>query len=80
VGLEPTIPAFERAKAVRALDRAATVIGTFKHYIDKFHASQNGDNVIQGPNKRNIAVKCFPFLYILEVPRSNLDLLMAIVT
>jgi FAD synthase len=26
VGFEPTIPAFERAKAVHALDRAATVI------------------------------------------------------
>jgi hypothetical protein len=27
VEFEPTIPAFERAKAVHALDRAATVIG-----------------------------------------------------
>jgi hypothetical protein len=27
VGFEPMIPAFERAKAVHALDRAATVIG-----------------------------------------------------
>jgi hypothetical protein len=27
VGFEPTIPVFERAKAVHALDRAATVIG-----------------------------------------------------
>jgi hypothetical protein len=27
VGLEPTIPAFERAKTIRASDRAATVIG-----------------------------------------------------
>jgi hypothetical protein len=27
VGLEPTIPVFERAKTVHALDRAATVIG-----------------------------------------------------
>jgi hypothetical protein len=26
VGLEPTIPAFERTKTVHALDRAATVI------------------------------------------------------
>jgi hypothetical protein len=26
-GFEPTIPAFERAKTVHALDRAATVIG-----------------------------------------------------
>jgi hypothetical protein len=29
VGFEPTIPVFERAKAVHALDRAATVIGNF---------------------------------------------------
>jgi hypothetical protein len=28
-GFEPTIPAFERAKTVHALDRAATVIGGF---------------------------------------------------
>jgi hypothetical protein len=28
VGLEPTIPVFEQAKAVHALDRAATAIGT----------------------------------------------------
>jgi hypothetical protein len=27
VGFEPTIPAFELAKIVHALDRAATVIG-----------------------------------------------------
>jgi hypothetical protein len=27
VGFEPTFPAFERAKTVHALDRAATVIG-----------------------------------------------------
>jgi hypothetical protein len=29
VGFEPTIPAFERAKTVHALDRAATVIDIF---------------------------------------------------
>jgi hypothetical protein len=27
VGVEPTIPVFERGKTVHALDRAATVIG-----------------------------------------------------
>jgi hypothetical protein len=27
VGFKPTIPVFERAKTVQALDRAATVIG-----------------------------------------------------
>jgi hypothetical protein len=30
VGFEPTIPALERAKTVHALDRAATVIGTYR--------------------------------------------------
>jgi hypothetical protein len=30
VGFEPTIPVFERAKTVHALDRAATVIGCSK--------------------------------------------------
>jgi hypothetical protein len=30
VGLEPTIPAFERAKMIHALDRAATVIGQYE--------------------------------------------------
>jgi hypothetical protein len=36
VGFEPTIPAFERAKTVHALERAATVIGfhrTTRGYI-----------------------------------------------
>jgi hypothetical protein len=31
VGFEPINSAFERAKIVHALDRAATVIGTEKH-------------------------------------------------
>jgi hypothetical protein len=31
VGFQPTIPAFERAKTVHALDRAATVIGCYVH-------------------------------------------------
>jgi hypothetical protein len=31
VGFEPTIPAFERAKTVHALDRAANVIGFGRH-------------------------------------------------
>jgi hypothetical protein len=35
VGFEPTIPVFERAKTVHALDRAATVIG-----ITDLHALQ----------------------------------------
>jgi hypothetical protein len=30
VGFEPTIPVFQRAKTVHALDRAATVIGLWE--------------------------------------------------
>jgi hypothetical protein len=33
VGFEPTIPVFEREKTVHALDRAATVIGSFNIYV-----------------------------------------------
>jgi hypothetical protein len=33
-GFEPTTPVLERAKTVHALDRAATVIGTYKRYSD----------------------------------------------
>jgi hypothetical protein len=35
VGFEPTIPAFERAKTVHALDRTASVIGTVNVYKTK---------------------------------------------
>jgi hypothetical protein len=42
MGFEPTIPVFKRAKAVHALDRAATVIGyslpSIMHFR-KFHPS-----------------------------------------
>jgi hypothetical protein len=33
VGFEPTIPVFQRVKAVQALDRAATVIGVKYVYL-----------------------------------------------
>jgi hypothetical protein len=33
VGFEPTIPEFERAKTVHALDRAAIVIGFFQFLL-----------------------------------------------
>jgi hypothetical protein len=36
VGFEPTIPAFERAKTVHVLDRAANVIGISVLYKSKF--------------------------------------------
>jgi hypothetical protein len=35
VGFEPTIPEFERAKTVHALERAATVIGTKATTLEK---------------------------------------------
>jgi hypothetical protein len=39
VEFETTIPVFERAKTVHALDRAATVIGTFSNYFGiKIHS------------------------------------------
>jgi hypothetical protein len=47
VGLEPTIPAFERAKTFHALDRAATVTGCQIHYsylITWDEANSEGDN------------------------------------
>jgi hypothetical protein len=36
VEFEPTIPASERAKTVRALDRAATVTGCYETYVGEF--------------------------------------------
>jgi hypothetical protein len=33
VGFEPTIPVFERAKTVHALDRAATLIGLMRYLL-----------------------------------------------
>jgi hypothetical protein len=36
VGFESTIPAFERAEAVHALDRAATVISNIHNYFHPF--------------------------------------------
>jgi hypothetical protein len=41
VGVEPTIPVFERAKMVHALDRAATVIGTNKYKRLKIYITGN---------------------------------------
>jgi hypothetical protein len=35
VAFEPTIPVFERAKTIHALDRAATVIGNSLNYDTK---------------------------------------------
>jgi hypothetical protein len=41
VGFEPTIPAFERAETVHALDRAGTVIGKLAYNQTKMSFSQN---------------------------------------
>jgi hypothetical protein len=48
VGLEPTIPVFERGKTFHALDRAATVIGTvIKVCSRKMHATFRVDNFLE---------------------------------
>jgi hypothetical protein len=39
VRFEPTIPMFERAKTVHALDHEATVFGYLRHYISLFFNS-----------------------------------------
>jgi hypothetical protein len=45
VGFEHMIPVFERAKTVRALEGAATVIGT-THYILKYTEFVPNQNVV----------------------------------
>jgi hypothetical protein len=40
VGFEPTIPVFERAKTVHALDRAVTVIRIRCIYISYFYQNE----------------------------------------
>jgi hypothetical protein len=42
VGFEPTIPAFERAKRVNALDRAFTVIGDTENWSDYIPPQSEG--------------------------------------
>jgi hypothetical protein len=42
VGFEPTIPVFERAKTVHALDRAATVIIRYSYNGGKFRCNIRG--------------------------------------
>jgi hypothetical protein len=41
VGFEPTIPVFERAKTIHALDRVAIVIGSYEYII------QSTENVVK---------------------------------
>jgi hypothetical protein len=41
VGLETTIPVFERAKTVHALDRASTVIGLKLPVVAKYYYDYN---------------------------------------
>jgi hypothetical protein len=40
MAFEPTIPAFERSKTVRAIDRAATVIGLWSYLTEAFTLSE----------------------------------------
>jgi hypothetical protein len=66
LGFEPTIPVFERAKTVHALDRAATVIGKYmrvtnfsfslKHDADRYNeyvASVNYGSVPLSQSQQN---------------------------
>jgi hypothetical protein len=46
VGFESTIPAFERAKTVHALDRADTVIGLTEHKLVTIIRLNNNNNNI----------------------------------
>jgi hypothetical protein len=46
VGFEPTIPAFELAKTVHALDCAATVIGTHNNYTQIKHTKTFYEHLI----------------------------------
>jgi hypothetical protein len=45
VGFEPMIPAFERAKTIHALERAATLIGFvhtyFKEFLKEYKSTKN---------------------------------------
>jgi hypothetical protein len=41
VGLEPTIPVFERAKTFHALDRAVTVVGVSQLKINIYEVQNN---------------------------------------
>jgi hypothetical protein len=45
-GFETTIPAFERAKTVHALDSAATVIGEFELHILKKSFNTSGFGIL----------------------------------
>jgi hypothetical protein len=40
MGFEPTIPVFERAKTIHALDRATNVVGNLYHCITKLCKTQ----------------------------------------
>jgi hypothetical protein len=54
VGFEPTIPAFERAKTVHALDRAATVIGGLNNNKPQLHSQADWIGVMLGPKKDEV--------------------------
>jgi hypothetical protein len=57
VGLEPTIPVFERAKTVHALDRAATVIGLCK---TMGHINSEWEDIYRNNHAgRHLLILCF---------------------
>jgi hypothetical protein len=57
VGFEPTMPVFERAKTVHALDRAATLIGL---YLSLFYKETCGRILL-------VLLKLFMKIVLLEV-------------
>jgi hypothetical protein len=58
LGFEPTIPMFERAKRVYALDMAATVIGIYMIYIYLYTDKVEGKPVVR-PNTTSMKTSAY---------------------
>jgi hypothetical protein len=77
VGVEPTIPVFERTKTCHALDRVATIIGQTLNIViyplPEVKSFEQNQNCHQIPSKRNLvrniqfANKMLPELGIISV-------------
>jgi hypothetical protein len=70
VGFEPTIPVFERAKTVHALDRAATVIG-YNFIQDHMISSLLHPTTVFRTLLTNIVKLYYPFMAIDHVSHQN---------
>jgi hypothetical protein len=78
VGFEPTIPAFERAKIVQALDRETTVIDQFKNTLNlnrpkaTVPSKNHAVDVFSLHNTRGqVSVNCFTFSSLEEAAKSR---------